>query len=338
MNAKDILEEVRAFEIKKAEETGHKRFSREEEAPFREWKVKRYTEAIALDPTFGDAYAERGSELYFLGRRKEAKDDMRKAFELGVSEPHLYETISMAFEGEEKRVVLRAGMRLVDRTSVETGWFYDHIYSSFIRSYWYDGNFSEFVRLLEEWTPQLDPAGHMFRHSLQDLAMGYAALDNHTGAEAAYRRAWGATPSAEKQHVANMIIRARMHRNDYAGARAALEEIGDHLPEHTRSIFDAALLVLLNAGSGEAKKASTAVLSTAEEQGRHPGPLGNKTNYYSFLLGIIYKGAGRDQEAAEILKVFADESAANKREWGITMRWEIAKAYELASALSTDNE
>jgi len=111
MNAKQILEEVRELQYKRAEESGYKRLSKEEEKPFREWKVQRYTEAIALDPRFGDAYAERGSELYFLGRRAEAKADMLEAFELGVSSAELYFDIAMPFKGEQKREILRAGMK-----------------------------------------------------------------------------------------------------------------------------------------------------------------------------------------------------------------------------------
>jgi tetratricopeptide (TPR) repeat protein len=103
MNAKEILEEVRQLQYKRAEESGYRRLSEAEEAPFREWKVKRYTEAIELDPSLGDAYAERGSELYFLGRRAEAKADLSKAFALGASDPHLYFDMALPFEGEEKR-------------------------------------------------------------------------------------------------------------------------------------------------------------------------------------------------------------------------------------------
>lgn len=331
MNAKQILEEVRAEQFKRAEQSGYKRLSKAEEAPFREWKVQRYTEAIELDPAFGDAYAERGSELYFLGRRAEAKADMRKAFTLGASDPQLYAAMSMPFGGDEKREILRTGLGLIDRSSEETGWFYEHLYSMLVRSYWYDGNFAENARLLEEWLPQLQQTEHMYRHSLQDLGMAYSALGKHAEAEAVYRKALAATPPNEKQHVADMIVRTLMHRDQYATGLQVLEELDDALPAQASAILRAALTVLENPGSDQARDACGATLAVAEERGRSPGPVGNSTSYYSFLLGLVYRGVGKNQEAAEILTRFADEAAANTREWGITLRWEIAKARELAS-------
>jgi tetratricopeptide (TPR) repeat protein len=331
MNAKEILAEVRALEQKRAEQSGDKRLSQAEEAPFREWKVQRYTEAIALDPAFGDAYAERGSELYFLGRRPDAKQDMRKAYALGVSDPDQYMFMSMPFDGEEKREILRAGMAKVDRSAEETSWVYNHLYSALIRSYWYEGNFAENARLLGEWLPQLRPTDPMYRHSLHDLGMAYAALGRHAEAEVAYRKALAATPVDERSYVGDMVIRSLMHREDHAGARRALDELRSAFQPFAYAIFDAALAVLHKPGSAGARAASAAALAFAEEYGRRPGPTGKHTNYYSFLLGVIYRGLGRHQEAAEILQRFADESAANKKEWGVTMRWEIDKARELAS-------
>ena len=333
MNAKQILEEVRELERKRAEQSGYKRLSEAEEAPFREWKVQRYTEAIALDPAFGDAYAERRSELYFLGRRADAKADMRRAYELGVSDPDQYMFMSMPFKGDEKRAILRAGMGLVDRSSEETAWVYTHLYSQLIRSYWYEGNFAENARLLDEWIPELAPTEHMYRHSLQDLGMAYSALGRHVEAETAYRQALAATPAEQKWYVADMVIRTLMHRDAHGEARQALQELKGDLAPDNYAVFNAALVVLQNRGSPESRAASAAALGPAEQLGRRLGPIGKRTNYYSFLLGVIYCGLGRDREAAEILKQFADESAANPSEWGVTMRWEIAKARELASMI-----
>jgi tetratricopeptide (TPR) repeat protein len=331
MNARQILEDVRAEERQRAELSGYKRLSKAEEAPFRERKVARYTEAIDLDPSFGDAYAERGSELYFLGRRAEAKADMRKAVALGVSDPELYGTMAMPFEGEEQRAILRTGIGLIDRSSAETGWFYDHLYSMVVRSYWYEGNFVENARLLEEWVPQLDQTEHMYRIALGELGMAYSALGKHAEAETAYRRRLAATPPAERPHVADMVVRTLMHRDQYGEALRVLEELADRLSADTRAMFAAALTVLQDPGSAVARDASAAALAAAEDWGRRPGPLGDSTSYYSFLLGLVYRGVGKNREAAEILTRFADEAAANKREWGVTMRWEIAKARELAT-------
>jgi tetratricopeptide (TPR) repeat protein len=324
MNAKEILEEVRERERQRAEGS---------DAPFREWKVRRYTEAIALDPSLGEAYAERGSELYFLGRRAESQADMRKALTLGTTDPQSYAVMAMPFEGEEKRDVLRAGMGVIDRASEATGWFYDQLYSDFIRSYWYEGNFAEHARLLEKWLPQLKPGEHMYRHAWQDLGMAYSALGKHADAEAAYRKALAAQPPAERYHVAEMVVRTLLHRNRYADALIVLEELADSFPAGARAVLTAALAVLRDPGSDQARDASAAAFTEAEQMGKRPGPLGNATSYYSFLLGLVYVGLGKNPEAKEILTRFAEEAEANKREWRITLRWEIAKARELASMI-----
>jgi tetratricopeptide (TPR) repeat protein len=222
-------------------------------------------------------------------------------------------------------------MKLVDRSSEETGWLYDHIYSDLIRSYWYEGNFSENARLLEEWIPQLNPTSQLYGLAVQDLGMAYSALDRHADAETVYRKALAAAPQSERWYVADMVIRTLMHRNAYAEARRALDEFRDGMPEARSTTFDAALAELERPGSQEARAACVAALPAAEEQGRSPGPVGSKTSYSSFLLGIVYRGAGKNGQAAEILTLFAEESAANKLEWGVTQRWEIAKARELAS-------
>ncbi len=122
-----------------------------------------------------------------------------------------------------------------------------------------------------------------------------------------------------------------MHRNQYAGALHAVDELAGSFPADTPAIFAAALTVLEDPVSARARNMSAAALAAAEDWGRRPGPLGDSTSYYSFLLGLVYRGVGKNREAAEILTRFADEAAANKREWGITMRWEIAKARELAT-------
>jgi len=222
-------------------------------------------------------------------------------------------------------------MGLADRSSEETGWFYDHRYSMVIRTYWYEGNLGANARLLEEWVPQLERTAHMYRMALQDLGMAYSALGKHAEAEAAYRRALAATPPTEQQHVADMVVRTLMHRNQYAGALHAVDELAGSFPADTPAIFAAALTVLEDPVCARARNMSAAALAAAEDWGRRPGPLGDSTSYYSFLLGLVYRGVGKNREAAEILTRFADEAAANKREWGITMRWEIAKARELAT-------
>jgi len=327
MRARAILEEVRAEVRRRFEENGCKRLPPKEESELRKWEVARYTEAIRLDPSLAEAYAERGAALYFERRRAEAQADMRLAFALRPKEAGLYMLMSYPFEGDEKRGILQAGMSLADPSSFE----YELLGDSFIMSYWYDGNPVDYVCLLEEWIPTLDPAGFTYCHEQQNLAQGYSALGEHVRAEAAYRQALDVSRAPARGYIAEMVIRTRMHRGDYAGARRAIDELRSDLSQDKRTVFDAALLALLDPRSEQTALAAEAALPVAELLGRAPGPSGNKTNYYSFLLGLIYKGAGRYEAASNLLLQFAQESSANKREWAITLRWEIAMALEAAA-------
>lgn len=322
MDARTILEEVQAEERKRFEANGYKCLPAKEEGELRRWRIARYTEATQLDPSLAEAYVKRGTALYFERRRAEAQADMRKAFSLRPNDADLYHSMAYPFEGDERREILRAGMGLADPSSFE----YEHLRDVFILTYWYDGNFTEHVRLLEEWLPQLDQTEFMYRHELQSLAQGYSALGEHEKAEATYRRALTVSAGTDRGHIAEMIIRTRMHRSQYAEAREAIAELRSDLPPDRCRVLDAALLVLLDPASAEARTASHGALPVAEPLGRAPGPVGNTTNYYSFLLGLIYKGAGRHEAAIELLSRFASESAANKREWAVTLRWEIAMA------------
>jgi len=126
------------------------------------------------------------------------------------------------------------------------------------------------------------------------------------------------------------IVLVTTDRVQYDAALSVLAELTDIIPPDELSVLEAVLTVLGSPDSAEAKSVSLAALPAAELLGKQPGPLGGSTSYYSFLLGIVLLGVERIEEARELLTRFANESAANPREWGITLRWEIAKARELA--------
>jgi len=325
--AKAIIEEVRAKVRQADPEYGYWRLSAQERTDLRKWMIEKYTEAIAADESFSEAYVERGAELYFEEQFEEAKEDMRKALGLQPTDIKLYLTMSYPFEGEESRNILRAGMELGGPESFE----YQQLRMRYVQTYWYEGDFVEYVRLLQEWVPQLDPNHFMLRYQLQALASGFSALGQHESAERAYRTALSTGGDAsERRSVSQMIVRTRMHRNQYNEALAALAEFADSIAADELSVLKAVLTVLASPGSAEAERVSLAALPAAELLGHERGPLGGSLSYYSFLLGIIYIGIERTEAARELLTRFADESAANRREWGITLRWEISKARELA--------
>ena len=325
--AKAIIEEVQARINRTNPTHGYWALSAQERSSLRKWMIELYTEAIAADESFPDAYVKRGTELYFDKQREEAAADMRKAFTLQPENGELYVPMSYPFEGDERRHILHAGMERSSPQSLE----YQQLRMLYIQTYWYEGNFVEYVRLLQEWIPQLDPEDFMFRHQLQQLGSGFSALGQHELSEQAYRMALaaGCDPS-DKRSAAQMIVRTWMHRVQYDDALSVLAELTDIIPPDELSVLEAVLTVLGSPDSAEAKSVTLAALPAAELLGKQPGPLGGSTSYYSFLLGIVLLGVERIEEAKELLTRFANESAANPREWGITLRWEIAKARELA--------
>lgn len=325
MDARSILQEVRAERRRRVSEGGNKRLAAKDESELRRWEIARYTEAIQLDPELAEAYVARGTALYFEHHRAEARADMRRALSLHPKDVTLYHQLPLPFERGEQREILRAGMSLADPASFE----YEHLRAWFIRTYWYEGNFAEQARLLEEWLPQLNQGEFQYRHQLQELAQAYSALDQHERAEATYRRALAVSPRSESPFIADMIVRSRMHRDQFAQAREAVGELRSYLENDRYEMFDAALRVLSDATASQTEAACAHAL-TAADLGTAPGPVGRSTSYYSFLLGLIYHGAGRRDAAIELLNRFAAESAANKREWGVTMRWEIAMARKIA--------
>lgn len=326
--AREILDLVKAEERRRVDENGGRRLPRAQESELRQWAIARYTEAIQLAPSLVEAFVKRGADLYFEHRRQEAEADMRKALSLDPTDAALYLRIHYPFEGPEKRRVLERGMALSAPSSIE----YEQLRYSHVNSYWYEGDFREYVRLLEEWIPQLAPSEFMHSHLLGNLAQGYTALGEPARAEATYSQALAATTGVERGRFAEMIIRTRMHREAYAEALQAMAELRLELTTDSGTMFEAALRVLLDAESPDTRAIAQAALPIAEPVGRRPGPVGNRTSYYSFLLGLIYKGAGRRDAARELLRLFAAEFAANKREWAITLRWEIAKALAEAGA------
>lgn len=324
--ARAILEEVNR-EVRRRTFGNGGPLPRDQASELQKWSIARCTEAIELDPDLAEAYVKRGSDLYFEGRRAESQADMRKAFTLKPRDPNSYVSMSMPFRGEEEREILRVGMGLVDRSSIDGPVLRD----KFIYSYWYEGDFTEFVRLLEEWIPELDTTEFQYAHEVQNLAMGYSALGEHARAEEAYRRTLPVSRDTMREHAVEMIIRTRMHRDAFAEAREALAEFRSNLALDKRTLIEASLQVLLDPKLPETHAVAEAALPLAEPRGRRPGPLGGSTSYYSFLLGLVYVGAGRGAEARELLERFAAESAANKREWAVTLRWEIAKAREIVN-------
>jgi len=320
-----ILEEVDAERLRRAEAHGGE-LAPEEESNLFQWTIERYSEAIRLAPDLADAHLARGMTLFLEGRREEAQKDMRNAFALRPREPRMYLGMSFPFEGEEQRRMLQGGLARTEKASAD----HQLLQGLFIRSYWNEGNFREFVRLKEEQLGQLDPESPSRPDQLGDVARGYSALGDHARAERAYRGALAEGRGRAREFAAEGILRTYLHREQYAAGREVVRELAPTLPENQRVVWDAVFQVVLEPDAVATRVAAEAAVAPAETL-RLPGGNGRKsTNYNAFLLGLIYLGSGRVADARELLTTFASASEAHPRDQGVTMRWEIATARTLS--------
>ncbi|MBN2359949.1 MAG: hypothetical protein JXR83_10895 [Deltaproteobacteria bacterium] len=296
-----------------------------EMSELRRWQIGRYGEAIAADPECAEAYVERGAAYHLLELRAEAVADMRRAFELEPADPHLYEMMAWPFEDGEARTILRAGLRRVASGTR----IHRMLRDSFARTYWYDGDYQKYVELLEQAIPTLGSEPQEQRLAWNKLGNGYTALGQHEKAEAAYRAAHGVEVPGRALQDPQLIVRAAMHGGDYARAKVVLAEFAGELRPELRAVLGAVLEVLSEPGSPAARKTSLANIGAAKSLAAGSRRAGS-ASYYSFLGGVLHLGAGRTAEARDLLQRFAAEAEANATEWRITLRWEIAKARELA--------
>lgn len=319
-----ILDEVEA-ERKHRTEAHNGELPAEQEKDLTAWAIERYTEAIRVAPDFPEAHLARGMAFFLEGRREDAQKDMRNAFALGPREPRMYLGMSFPFEDEEQRRMLQGGLARTENASAD-----HHLLQGLvIRSYWQEGNFQEFVRLKEHQLGQLDPESPSRPDQLGDVARGYSALGEHARAEEAYRGALSEARGRARESAAEGVLRTYLHRERYAEGRQVVRELAMALPDKQRVVWEAVFQVLIDPESAQTRLTAEAAVAAAETLQLPAGHGKDHTNYNAFLLGVIYKGAGRLSSARQLLTTFASRSEANPRDQGVTMRWEIATARAL---------
>jgi hypothetical protein len=84
------------------------------------------------------------------------------------------------------------------------------------------------------------------------------------------------------------------------------------------------LAAALRALAGETPRCSARLLRTIERD--------ESDTRMAFYGAIVLHALGRRDVALPRLRRLAERWARNRREWGITMRWEIARARELLAA------
>jgi tetratricopeptide (TPR) repeat protein len=252
--------------------------------------MAKYARAIELDPRFAKAYVSRSHARRALGDRAGARDDAAAAYRLRPSDPMTYLSIALPFDRSVQRRILRSGIARATPGS----WEHFHL-----------GWYSAQKRKLT--------AGLHYH-----VGTALMALGNYVVAERRMRRASTAGGEATPLALAAMI-ECRIYRDDLAGAQLVLDEVASGLDAEETSLTRAYIQAL---DPRAAPPNSNLVSRLARDPG--PGP-----TWPTFMSAVILLRAGRADLARPRLRAFVQRCENNPREWGITRRWEIAKAKEL---------
>ena len=271
--------------------------------------MARYDEAIALDPHLAKAYLARGSAWRRLGDHKRARADLSTALKLGPTEPYDYLRISFGFEGKKQRGILRAGIRRC-RPGSQTHF---HLANYLANLHWYDQRYDlelRALRRLKRAHPNFS-RGNPGAMLALDEGKALRALDRLAAAEQAYRRSLGfAHPLRDL--AATAMIECRIYRGDLDGARQVLREVGHHLGKLRVAIMRAYLDAV-----GEQAIACPAWL-------RRKLRTLAETNEVGFFGAVVLWHLGDRDLVEPQLREKVRRWQANRLEWGVTFRWEIA--------------
>jgi tetratricopeptide (TPR) repeat protein len=301
------------------------------------WMLRRkvlrlYGRAIRLDPKNVEAYVARGSLLYFRGKHSPSREDMRRALALNPRKPFLYLQMCMPFQNAEKREILQRGISVCRESDYER----HQLQFRHDLTYWYDRDYERFVHgfaaeagrlegLVSSRTPSRDGKDDLagsFHTCCAFLEQGLAALGKYHEAEQALRGSLRYVDRIRyrqdaKTDTAEAIIRVRMHADDFFGALAACAEFAEALVPDRRDVWEALLRCLIDS------TAPSLELLQLVEADRYP-PGGR-----DFALCVFYTSLGRARDARRCLNRISEANRGNPREWGVTLRWELAHARKL---------
>ena len=114
------------------------------------------------------------------------------------------------------------------------------------------------------------------------------------------------------------VVQCRLYQGDLRGAIGALNEAKDLLDPFEVELTRTYLLAQLPDAIAVPKGLARRLLDQRDE-----GVLG----YMGAVVLLV--GLGRHDVAAPRLRAFVERCEANRSEWGVTLRWEIAKAKQL---------
>ena len=277
--------------------------------------LSKLDEAVAVCPNLPEVYVERSIVRADVGDKDRAREDAQRAFELRPADAHSYIFISFCFPWPERRRILRTAMRRLrgspsDRVS---------LWRNLVYSYWYEGRFEEQVREAKGLLGYRKRVRYFQRVDLDHSILGSAleALGQYEEAEQSYRKGLRSRYGA---NLASNVVLARVRRNDFQGAEAALKTLRIKMPRDLASLLQASILGL----RGERASCSPKTLAKATEENVFGG-----VGLYAFYAAVVLLRMGQGANARELLRRYVAHIESNPREWGITNRWEVAKAKEL---------
>lgn len=190
-----------------------------------------------------------------------------------------------------------------------------------VKTYWYEGRFDVCARRAQAILRQRERWGyarHAYRDHL-DLGSALEALGRYEAAERAYRRA--ARFKGRLQDLAlQAIILTRIRAEDFDGARATLVELKRRIPRDLGVLLRSAI----DAFEGKHTRCPSRILSKALTTG-YFGTVG----VFGFYACVVMMATGERDRAVPLLEKFVEQTSRNRREWGVTCRWELERARAL---------
>jgi tetratricopeptide (TPR) repeat protein len=276
--------------------------------------MAKYSEAVELDPHLLHAYIRRSVARRQLGDVRGARADAMAAYKLRPRDPMDYLLISFPFPDAQRRRILRKGIRHARPGSFE----HLQLGLNVGHTYWYEGRFDlelrSTLRLLRQFVAMRKSrlvAGLHYQAGTALMAMG-----RFSAAEQQLRRAFRDRATIGML-ARTSVVASRVHRNDVDGALRALDEVESQLDRPLVALTR----VYIQALGSEPLKISKAL------EAKLLVPDGASRDDY--MGAVILMRLGRTDVAKPRLRRFIQHCEGNPQEWGVTMRWEIAKAKEL---------
>jgi tetratricopeptide (TPR) repeat protein len=284
--------------------------------------IAKYSQAIELDPGLVDAYISRSTSRRRLGDQDGGRLDAEAAYRLRPDDPMDYLQISFGFPRAMRRRILREGIARATPGS----WQHLHIGSDSARTYWYEGRFDlmlaairKLIRLFESLGKGRSIAQLHYEAATALMAMKrYAPAERHL--RAAFSDSGGTGTLARSS-----VVQCRLYRGDLRGAIEILDEVKQDLDSFEVKLTRMYLLAQRPGAVVVPKGLARRLLNQRDE-----GVLG----YMGAVVVLL--GLGRRDVAAPRLRAFIERCESNPSEWGVTLRWEIAKAKDLLRTIGAD--